>query len=118
MHKNVRFTKQWLKGSLLFTIKLYLPFFGEIHFTFFSGAFSPALIGSCLYQRLDSIESVTAIYHYEYLNAFMRTFSVPFMTSAISFKDLFCKDGTFALVKFTILALKNRKLLIGLLKKS
>ena len=35
--------------------------------------------------------SVTTKQHWEYLNALLRRFSLPFMTSAISFKDLLFK---------------------------
>ena len=68
----------------------------------FSGAFFLTLVEEFL-KKSNSMVSISSKCHWKYLNALLKIFSLSFITSAISFKELLFKDAIFTLIKLLIL---------------
>ena len=68
----------------------------------FSGAFFLTLVEE-FFKKSNSMVSISSKCHWKYLNALLKIFSLSFITSAISFKELLFKDAIFTLIKLLIL---------------
>ena len=68
----------------------------------FSRAFFLTLVEE-FFKKSNSMVSISSKCHWKYLNALLKIFSLSFITSAISFKELLFKDAIFTLIKLLIL---------------